>query len=189
MIRRFAPDLEFLKKFKDGDFLVTSRTQDDSQWTVAYMLDNGPVKFYRYIRNPERKMVFLFNNRDDLGDYPLVKMHDRVIKSREMASIWSATFRCRRVRTRTTTAFPSIRCRWFSMCTAGPGLATAGALTPSHQWLANRGYAVLSVNYRGSTGFGKEFLNAANGEWSGKMHDDLLDAVQWAVDQKIAEKG
>ena len=57
-----------------------------------------------------------------------------------------------------------------------------------HQWLANRGYAVLSVNYRGSTGFGKKFLNASNGEWSGKMHDDLLDAVKWAVDHKIAEK-
>ena len=56
----------------------------------------------------------------------------------------------------------------------------------SHQWLANRGYAVLNVNYRGSTGFGKNFLNAANGEWSGKMHDDLLDAVNWAVEQKIA---
>ena len=51
-------------------------------------------------------------------------------------------------------------------------------LNGTHQWLANRGYAVLSVNYRGSTGFGKDFINAANGEWSGKMHDDLLDAVQ-----------
>ena len=78
-----AADIEFLKKFQDGDFIVTSRTLDDKQWTVAYMLDNGPVKFYRYIRTPERKMVFLFNNRDDLGDYPLVKMHDRVIKSRD----------------------------------------------------------------------------------------------------------
>jgi dipeptidyl aminopeptidase/acylaminoacyl peptidase len=86
-----APDIEFLKKFQDGDFIVTSRTQDDSQWTVAYTTDNGPVKFYRYVRGsgepavstPERKMVFLFNSRDDLGDYPLVKMHDRVIKSRD----------------------------------------------------------------------------------------------------------
>ena len=47
---------------------------------------------------------------------------------------------------------------------------------------------MLSVNYRGSTGFGKEFINAANGEWSGKMHDDLIDAVNWAVDKKIAQK-
>jgi len=78
-----APDIEYLRKFQRGEFFITSRTLDDSQWTVSYMLDNGPAKFYRYIRKPERKMVFLFNNRDDLGDYPLVKMHDRVIKSRD----------------------------------------------------------------------------------------------------------
>ena len=47
------------------------------------------------------------------------------------------------------------------------------------QWLANRGYAVLQVNYRGSTGFGKAFINAGNGEWGAKMHDDLIDAVNW----------
>jgi dipeptidyl aminopeptidase/acylaminoacyl peptidase len=46
---------------------------------------------------------------------------------------------------------------------------------------------VLQVNYRGSTGLGKKFINAGNGEWAGKMHDDLIDAVSWAVDQKIAD--
>jgi dipeptidyl aminopeptidase/acylaminoacyl peptidase len=56
-----------------------------------------------------------------------------------------------------------------------------------HQWLANRGYAVLSVNFRGSTGFGKKFINAGNMEWAGKMHDDLIDAVQWAIEKRIAE--
>ena len=56
-----------------------------------------------------------------------------------------------------------------------------------HQWLASREYAVLSVNYRGSTGFGKKFLNAGNLEWAGKMHDDLIDAVSWAIDQHIAD--
>jgi dipeptidyl aminopeptidase/acylaminoacyl peptidase len=71
----------------------------------------------------------------------------------------------------------------------GPWARDSWGLNPYHQWLANRGYAVLSVNYRGSTGFGKNFVNAANGQWSGKMHDDLLDAVEWAVDQKIADQG
>src|SRR5258705_1590481 len=54
------------------------------------------------------------------------------------------------------------------------------------QWMANRGYAVLQVNYRGSTGFGKQFVEAANREFGGKMHDDLIDAVKWAVDAGIA---
>ena len=56
-----------------------------------------------------------------------------------------------------------------------------------HQWLANRDYAVLSVNYRGSTGYGKAFLTAADHEWGARMHDDLIDAVNWAVGQGIAD--
>ena len=70
----------------------------------------------------------------------------------------------------------------------GPWARDDWGFNPEHQWLANRGYAVLSVNYRGSTGFGKNFVNAANNEWAGKMHDDLIDAVDWAVDQKIADQ-
>src|SRR5690606_34224929 len=57
---------------------------------------------------------------------------------------------------------------------------------PYHQWLTSRGYAVLSVNFRGSTGFGKKFVNLADKQWAGKMHDDLIDAVEWAVREKIA---
>ena len=53
------------------------------------------------------------------------------------------------------------------------------------QWLANRGYAVLQVNFRASTGFGKDFVNAGNEEWAGAMHNDLLDAKLWAVMNSI----
>ena len=69
----------------------------------------------------------------------------------------------------------------------GPWWRDVWGYDPVHQWLANRGFAVLSVNYRGSTGFGKKFVNAGNGEWGGKMHDDLIDAVQWAISKKIAD--
>src|SRR5690606_1596570 len=67
----------------------------------------------------------------------------------------------------------------------GPWARDAYGYSSYDQWLANRGYAVLSVNYRGSTGFGKEFTNAGDGEWAGKMHDDLIDAVQWAVESGV----
>jgi dipeptidyl aminopeptidase/acylaminoacyl peptidase len=70
----------------------------------------------------------------------------------------------------------------------GPWARDGWGYDPYHQWFANRGYAALSVNFRGSTGFGKEFLNAGNFEWAGKMHDDLLDAVAWAVKNRIADK-
>jgi dipeptidyl aminopeptidase/acylaminoacyl peptidase len=69
----------------------------------------------------------------------------------------------------------------------GPWGRDQWRLDPDHQWLANRGYAVLSVNFRGSTGFGKAFVNAANLEWAGKMHDDLIDAVDWAIDTGLAD--
>ncbi len=69
----------------------------------------------------------------------------------------------------------------------GPWSRASLEYSAQTQWLATRGYGVLNVNYRGSTGFGKKFLNAGNGEWGGKMSDDLIDAVRWAVDQKIAD--
>ena len=69
----------------------------------------------------------------------------------------------------------------------GPWARAAPKGNPEHQWLASRGYVVLSINYRGSTGFGKQVVNAGNLEWGGKMQDDLLDAVKWAVDHKIAD--
>jgi dipeptidyl aminopeptidase/acylaminoacyl peptidase len=69
----------------------------------------------------------------------------------------------------------------------GPWARDDWGFDAEHQLLANRGYAVLAVNFRGSTGFGKRFINAGNKEWAGKMHDDLIDAVKWAVDEKIAD--
>ena len=71
----------------------------------------------------------------------------------------------------------------------GPWARDGWGYDPEAQWLANRGYAVLQVNFRGSTGFGKKFLNAGNRQWGAKMHDDLLDAVEWAVGEGIAERG
>ena len=67
----------------------------------------------------------------------------------------------------------------------GPWARDGYGYNAAHQWLANRGYAVMSVNFRGSTGFGKKFINAANLQWGRKMHDDLLDAVDWAVEQGV----
>ncbi len=105
--------------------------------------------------------------------------------ARATASISSATCRARASTRRHAGADGAAGAR------RAVGRATSGRFNSAHQWLANRGYAVLSVNFRGSTGFGKAFVNAANLEWGGKMHDDLIDAVDWAIAQKHrrAEQG
>ena len=180
------PDLDYLNSVEDGELVVTGRTLDDTQWTVAYVLDDGPLKFYRYDRT-NRKAQFLFNSRDDLDGYQLVKMHTPVIKSRdglEMVSYLSLPAES----DADGDGRPDKPLPMVLDVHGGPWARDGWGYNSAHQWLANRGYAVLSVNYRGSTGFGKNFINAANGEWAGKMHDDLIDAVDWAVDEGIAQR-
>lgn len=193
------PDIEFLQQFPEengfsGEFIVTSRTLDDTKWTVAYVLDNGPLKFYLYDRTAstgqeakgDARMRFLFNSRDDLDEYSLAKMHTPVIDSRDGLKLVS--YLTLPVGSDPDgDGVPDAPLPLVLDVHGGPWARDGWGYNASHQWLANRGYAVLSVNYRGSTGFGKNFINAANGEWAGKMHDDLLDAVAWAVDQKITD--
>ncbi len=182
-------DIEFLKSFSDGEFVVSGRTLDDSKWTVAYVLDDGPMKFYVYDRKAEgdAKMRFLFNSRDDIAEYPLAKMHTPVITARDGLKLVS--YLTLPVGSDPDgDGVPNDPLPMVLDVHGGPWARDGWGFNSTHQWLANRGYAVLSVNYRGSTGFGKEFVNAADGEWSGKMHDDLLDAVKWAVDNGVAQQ-
>jgi dipeptidyl aminopeptidase/acylaminoacyl peptidase len=179
-------DLDYLATVEDGEVLVTSRTLDDKLWTVAYMLDDGPIKFYLYDRD-KKKATFLFNSRDDLEQYDLVKMHTPVIKSRDGLNLVSY-LSLPKGTDPDGDGIPDKPVPLVLDVHGGPWARDEWGFNSSHQWLANRGYAVLNVNYRGSTGFGKNFTNAANGEWSGKMHDDLIDAVNWAVEKGIADR-
>jgi dipeptidyl aminopeptidase/acylaminoacyl peptidase len=122
-----------------------------------------------------------------LDDYPLVKMHAPIIKSRDGLNLVSY-LSLPPGSDPDGDGVPNEPLPMVLYVHGGPWARDSWGLNPMHQWLANRGYAVLSVNYRGSTGFGKNFINAANGEWAGKMHDDLLDAVKWAVDEGIAQE-
>ena len=76
----------------------------------------------------------------------------------------------------------------LALCVHGGPWARDGfGYNALHQWLANRGYAVLSVNFRASTGFGKAFVTAGDGEWGARMQDDLFDAVDALVAQKLVD--
>jgi dipeptidyl aminopeptidase/acylaminoacyl peptidase len=180
-----AADFKYLKTVADGDFTIPSRSLDNQRWIVAYTTDAGPLRFYRYDRST-RKATFLFADQPELEKLPLVKMHPVVIKSRDKLDLVSYVSLPRWTdpdgHGRPDKPLPMVL-----LVHGGPNDRDHWGYNPEHQLLANRGYAVLSVNFRYSTGFGKAFHNAGIREWGGKMHDDLLDAVDWAVAQKIAD--
>lgn len=183
-------DFAYLRTVADGDFNINSRSLDDKTWMVSFMLDNGPVKYYRYDRSgtgdSAGKATFLFTNNKRLEGLELARMHPVVIKSRDGLDLVSyLTLPVRE--DSDNDARPSKPLPVVLLVHGGPWGRDSWGYNSQHQWLANRGYGVLAVNFRASTGFGKNFINAGNGEWAGKMHDDLLDAVKWAIDNKIAD--
>ena len=180
-----AADLEYLKSVADGEVEITSRTLDDKHWIVAYQADNGPVRYYHYDRE-QKHAEFLFNNRDDLEGLPLVKMHPEVIKSRDDLDL-ICYLSLPPASDTDGDARPEQPVAMVLDVHGGPWGRDEWGFDPGSQLWANRGYAVLKVNFRGSTGLGKDFINASKGEWAGKMHDDLIDAVNWAVAEGIAD--
>jgi dipeptidyl aminopeptidase/acylaminoacyl peptidase len=178
-------DFEYLESVADGELQIASRTLDDRTWIAAYLMDDGPVRYYLYDR-PAKKAKFLFTNRKSLEDQPLVKMHSLVIRSRDGLNLVSYLTLPKDADPdgdgRPEAALPMVL-----IVHGGPWARDEWGFDPQAQMLSNRGYATLSVNFRGSTGFGKSFANAGNKEWAGKMHNDLLDAVDWAVKEKIAD--
>ncbi len=180
-------DLEYLKTVCDGEIQITSRTLDDTLWTVGYLVDNGPARVYLYNRGGDAKSTrFLYSNRADLEQYSLAHMHPVVITARDGLKLVS--YLTLPVDSDTDEdGRPASPLPMVLDVHGGPWVRDSWGFNPQAQWLADRGYAVLQVNYRGSEGFGKAFINAGNREWGGKMSDDLLDAVQWAIEQKIAD--
>ncbi|TPV95997.1 MAG: S9 family peptidase [Myxococcales bacterium FL481] len=182
---RAKADAEYLATVSPGESFVSSADAKDEVWIVGYEQDAGPVRYYRYDRKA-KQATFLFANKPKLEQQPLVPMHPRVIKSRdglELVSYLTLPVASDPDRDgRPNAAVPMVL-----FVHGGPWARDSWGYQPYHQWLANRGYAVLSVNFRGSTGFTKAFLNAGDREWAGKMHDDLIDAVNWAVTEQIAQ--
>jgi len=180
-----AEDLAYLGTVADGDVEVTSRTLDDGHWMVVYLMDNGPVRYYRYDRE-EQEAQFLFAHREALEGLPLAKMHPVIIESRDGLNLVS--YYTLPVGSNSDgDAHPDEPLPMVLWVHGGPWGRDNWGYNPVHQWLANRGYAVLSVNFRSSTGFGKDFINAGNLEWGGKMHEDLIDATEWAIQEGIAD--
>jgi dipeptidyl aminopeptidase/acylaminoacyl peptidase len=178
-------DWATLRAIATGDVEVVSRTLDDRYWIVAYIMDDGPVRYYRYDRAGHNAQ-FLFTNREQLAGLPLAKMHPIVIPSRDGLNLVSY-YTLPPGSDRDGDGRPHEPLPTVLVVHGGPWARDTWGYNPWHQWLANRGYAVLSVNFRGSTGFGKAHINASTGEWGAKMHADLIDAVHWAIQHGIAD--
>ncbi|MGZ3477102.1 MAG: S9 family peptidase [Polyangiales bacterium] len=186
--KAYQADLDALEKLSGGEVEVLSQSLDDKKWTVAFAKSDGPSQYHLWDRT-KKKATFLFVNRPELEkkDIPLSKMNPVVIKSRdglELVSYLTLPYGSDADGDARPDKGPLPMVLFVH---GGPWSRDTWRFHPAHQWLQNRGYAVLSVNFRGSTGFGKKFVNAGDHEWGAKMHDDLLDAVKWAIDSKIAD--
>ena len=180
-------DMKTLRAVADGDFEIVNRTYDDRYWVVAYTMDVSPIRYYRYDRTL-RTVKFLFTDRTALENQPLVKMYPVTIPSRDKLNLVSY-YSIPAGSDSDGDGIPDTPLPMVLYVHGGPWGRDVWGYNPVHQWLANRGYAVLSVNFRASTGLGKDFTNAGNMEWGAKMHDDLIDAVEWAKSMRIAEPG
>jgi dipeptidyl aminopeptidase/acylaminoacyl peptidase len=178
-------DIENLKAALGPQFDVASRTLDDRKWVVVVDAPTRPTSSYIYNRDTG-KVTKLFDQRPALSGAPLQPMWPREIRTRDGLTLVSYLTLPPGADSNKD-GRPDKPVPLVLNVHGGPWARDSYGFDPEHQWLANRGYAVLSVNFRGSTGFGKAFVNAGNGEWAGKMHNDLIDAVDWAVKEKIAQ--
>lgn len=171
-------DFEALAKVRRGDFSVGSMTTDQSKWVVAYVTDDGPVSYYLYDR-AAKKAAFLFVNNSKLDKVKLAQTEPVSYKAKDGLTVHGYLTKPVGVAAKNLPAVLLVH--------GGPWARDTWGYNPQVQFLANRGYAVLQINFRGSTGYGKAFLNAGNREWAGKMHQDLIDGKNWLVEAGVAD--
>lgn len=174
---------EWLGERLEGEFGVTSRTDDDRTWIVGNDPVTAPARTFIYDRDAQTLTPF-YVTRPELEGAPLQPMHGQEIASRDgltLPSYLTLPPGC----DAEASGRPAAPVPMVLLVHGGPWARDEYGFSSTTQWLANRGYAVLQVNFRGSTGFGKGFLNAANKQWGLAMHDDLIDAVEWAVAEGI----
>jgi len=179
-----APELALIKARLPGhDFQVQSQTDDDRRWIVMSYTAEQPATYHLLDRD-QQTLTELFTARPELKRYRLAPMRAVEGKSRDGLTLVSyLTLPADIEGDRPAKPLPMVL-----IVHGGPWARDIFGYRGDHQWLADRGYAVLSVNYRGSTGFGKAFVAASEKQHARKMHDDLIDMVDWAVDEAIAQK-
>jgi acylaminoacyl-peptidase len=175
-------DLAMLERDLGATIGIGSQTDDDALWVVGASRPDRPSAFHLLDRKTG-KLTFLFSARPKLDAVKLSPMHGLVIRARDGLELVSyLTLPANETGERPAQPLPMVL-----VVHGGPWWRDTWHYDREVQWLANRGYVTLQVNYRGSTGFGKAFINAGDREWAGKMHDDLIGGVNWAIAERIAD--
>ena len=171
-------DLDAVRALHAGDPSLVGRDEADTTWLIAFDNDATPVRYYAYDR-ASRTASVLFDSRPEMLRYQLATMEPFAFTARDGLTVHGyVTFPPGGGRS----GLPAVL-----DVHGGPTVRDEWGWNPEAQWLANRGYLCIQVNYRGSTGYGKAFVNAGDREWGGKMHDDLIDAVRYVVEQGWAD--
>jgi dipeptidyl aminopeptidase/acylaminoacyl peptidase len=172
--RSVAPDLAAIRALHPGDPSFVDADDADATWLIGFTNDTGVVPYFSYDRE-SRTGRFLFEHQPELSRYELAPMEPFSFTSRDGLTIHGyATFPPGAGRQGLPTVLN---------VHGGPWARDVWGYNPEAQWLANRGYLCVQVNFRGSTGYGKAFVNAGDREWGGRMQDDLVDAVGFATGQ------
>ena len=176
--KSIVEDFKVLDKLRKGQLSLVSRDQADKTWLASFSNDDGPTYYYTYNR-AKKKGTLLFSHQPKLEGLSLATMKPISLKARDGLVLHGYLTLPVGVAAKN---LPTVL-----LVHGGPWARDSWGYNSTVQWLANRGYAVLQINYRGSTGYGKKFLNAGNKEWAGKMHTDLIDGVNWLVKRGIAD--
>ena len=171
-------DLAAIRALHPGDPEIVAQDHSDMVWLVAFTNDAGPVPFFLYDRR-RREGHFLFDHQPELSRYELAPMEPFSYQARDGLTIHGyATFPPGAGRS----GLPMVL-----NVHGGPWARDTWGFDSEAQWLANRGYLSVQVNFRGSTGYGKAFVNAGDREWGRAMQNDLTDGVAYAIDQGWAD--
>jgi dipeptidyl aminopeptidase/acylaminoacyl peptidase len=179
--RAVAADIAFLDR-ELGRWALSARTDADDKWVVATDNSTAASSTFLYDRKA-RRLTRLFDSRPELAGAPLARMRPVEIRTRDGKTMVSYLTLPAGIEGRPERPLPMVL-----LVHGGPWARDTYGFDREAQLLANRGYAVLQPNFRGSTGFGKAFTNAGDGVWHTAMQEDLLDAVDWAVREGFADR-
>lgn len=178
-------DFTFLMKEVGCNFSIINQSSDNQIWIVTNSIPDQGVLFWMYNRAKSLLTPLNANTSEPHCDY--ANMYPLIAKSRDGYSLVCYYTLPKEFDQGGSAPQPL---PLVVVPHGGPfKVRDKFEFNPYHQWLASAGYAVLSVNFRLSSGFGKAFVSAGNGEWGGKAHLDIIDAVHACIDQGITKEG